>query len=104
VAVEIALEDIDNVVRGRSATVVSFVHNDALLILLREVIAVETGITRLAGVWQIDVSQSPVRDLIYQSPVRLDPGARPQCLIGRNRDHRHLPRALHHRSLVDADG
>ena len=73
VAVEVALQDVDDVVGGRSAAVVAFVDDDALLVLLREVVAVEARIARLSGVRQVDIGELAVGELFDQC----DDSARP---------------------------
>src|SRR5580658_6166549 len=63
VAVEIALQHVDNVVGRRTAAVVALIDNRALFILLREVIAVEAGVAGLPGARYINVSELTVGKL-----------------------------------------
>ena len=61
VAVEIALQDVDDVIGSGTAAVVALVDHRALFILLGEVVAIETGVTGLAGVRQMNVRQLAAR-------------------------------------------
>src|SRR3954471_20767126 len=65
VAAKIALQNIDYVIRRRASAVVAFVDDGSLLVLLREVISVEAGVTGLAGIRQVDVSELSSGKLVY---------------------------------------
>ena len=66
VAVEVALQHVDDVVGRRAAAVVALVDDRALLVLLREVVAVEARVAALPGVRHVDVGELAVRQLVDQ--------------------------------------
>ena len=47
----------------------SFINHDAFLVLLRKIVAIETGVARLTCVWQVDVSELAVGEFFNQTPV-----------------------------------
>src|SRR5262245_38629821 len=55
VSVEVARENLDDVVSRRAAAVEAHVNNHTFLVLLREVVTIETAVTGLPGVGEIDV-------------------------------------------------
>src|ERR1043166_8052142 len=55
VTVEITLEHLDNVVSRGAAAVKALVDDHAFFVLLRKVVTIETVVTRLAGVREINV-------------------------------------------------
>ena len=88
VAVEVAAEQVDDVVGRRAAAVVALVDDRALPVLLREVVAVEARVARLAGVRDVDVGELAARERVDDAAVALDPRARAQPLLVRDRHAR----------------
>src|SRR5439155_15307807 len=73
IAIKVALQDVDNIIRGRTAAIEPLVDDCAFLILLREVVPIEALIARLTGVWQIDVGKLAIRKSFNQTPIRFNP-------------------------------
>src|SRR6185436_1864009 len=73
--------------------VVALVDNRGLLVLLREVIAIEAFVTALPGVRDVDVGELTVRALLDIAAVVLYPRAGSQALLVADRDDSHLARA-----------
>ena len=103
VAVEVAAEDVDDVVGRRAAAVVALVDHGALLVLLREVVAVEAHVAGLAGVGHVHVGELPARELVDQPAVVLHPRARAQALVVRRPAPPSPARARQGRTSVHAD-
>src|SRR5579883_2946483 len=101
VTVEIALQDVDDVVGRGAAAVESLVDDGAELILLREVVAVEAGVARLAGVGQVHVRQFAAGELVDEPAVGLDEGAGAEALLIGHRDDRNLVRAFESGTVTD---
>src|SRR5690349_1834172 len=97
VTIKVALKHLDNIVSRRSAAIETLVNDDAFLVLLREVVPIETRVTRLTGVRQVDVRELTIGKLLNETTVRLDPRAGAQRLFTRNGQDRDCTRALHRR-------
>ena len=69
VPVKVSLQHIDDVVSRRATAVVSLVYDRAFLVLLREVITIETGVARLARIRQIDIGQLAIGKFLNQPTI-----------------------------------
>src|SRR5262249_4006246 len=101
ITVEVALQHVNDVIGRRAAAVEPLVNDRALLFLLREVVAIEAGVTRLSRVGQIDVCELAVGELVYKTAVSFYPGSRAQGLLVGHRDYRRLTRAFERWTAVD---
>src|SRR5439155_20319813 len=90
VAVEVTLQNVDDVVSGRASAVVTLIDDRAFLILLRKVITIETRVAGLAGVRQIYIGKLAIGKFFNQPTIRFNPRARAQSLFSCYRNHNHM--------------
>ena len=69
VTIKVALQNVDDVIGRRTTSVEALVDNCSLFILLREVVAIETLIARLARVGQINIGELAIRKFFDQTPI-----------------------------------
>src|SRR5205807_9920039 len=75
ITIKVALQHVDDVIGRRAAAVETLIDDRAFLFLLREIVAIETRISRLARVRQINVSELAVGEFFDLPSIRFNPGA-----------------------------
>src|SRR5215467_8609022 len=84
----------DDVVGKLPAFVKSLVDDRRILPDLREVVAIETRVSALAGVGNVNISDTTSCGLIDASPVVLNPREMPEIFFAIHRDNRNIARIL----------
>ena len=101
---ELPAQLLDDVVRDLAALIVSLVDDRALLVLLREVVAVERRVTGARGVRQPHVGELAAGKLVHEMAIVVDPCLRAQLIVVADRLHGDDPRSLRGRRAVHAHG